>query len=244
MQHYGLIGKRLSHSFSKLYFSTKFEREQIDASYSLIELDDISTIVDVVCNDSRLNGLNVTIPYKESVISYLDDISAEAKAVGAVNCIAINKGLMTGYNTDVEGIRATLKELNINAMTEALVFGSGGASKAVAYVLRQLNIPYLIVSRSENNGDITYAKLSNDIIFSHKLIINTTPLGMFPNIESAPEIDFRAIGAQHKIFDLVYNPAPTLFMRRAEEQGAQCIGGMLMLEVQAEASWRIWQNGR
>lgn len=244
MQHYGLIGKQLGHSFSKRYFSAKFEREQIDASYSLIELDDISTIVDVVRNDSSLNGLNVTIPYKESVISYLDDISAEAMAIGAVNCIAINKGKMTGYNTDVEGIRATLKELNIDTTTEALILGSGGACKAVSYVLHQLNIPHLTVARGESSGDITYTKLSKDIIASHKLIINTTPLGMHPNIDSAPEIDYTAIGTQHKVFDLVYNPSPTLFMHRAEERGAQCIGGMLMLKVQAEASWQIWQSRR
>ena len=244
MQHYGLIGKRLGHSFSKRYFSEKFEQEQIDASYSLIELDEISTIVDIVRNDNNLRGLNVTIPYKESVIPYLDAISPEAKSVGAVNCIAINNGKTAGYNTDVEGIRSTLKELNIEAKTKALILGSGGASKATSHVLHELNIPHLIVSRSEASGDITYDKLTDEIIAAHKLIINTTPLGMSPNIDSAPDINYSAIGPQHKIFDLIYNPSPTLFMHRAAERGAQCIGGMLMLEVQAEASWRIWQNGK
>lgn len=244
MEHYGLIGKRLGHSFSKRYFSNKFEQEQIDASYSLIELDEISAIVDVVRNDSDLRGLNVTIPYKESIIPYLDEVSTEAKAVGAVNCIAINNGKMVGYNTDVEGIRATLRELNIDTETKALILGSGGASKATAHVLRELDIPYLIVSRSEANGNITYDRLTGEVINSHKLIINTTPLGMFPNVDSTPDIDYSAIGAEHKIFDLVYNPSPTLFMRRATERGAHSIGGLLMLEVQAEASWRIWQNGR
>lgn len=244
MQHYALIGRRLGHSFSKRYFSAKFESEAIDASYSLIELDDISAIVGLVRDDNALCGLNVTIPYKERVISYLDEVSLEAQSVGAVNCIAIRNGRMVGYNTDVEGIRVTLAKLNIKADTKALILGSGGAAKAVAYVLRQLDIPYLIISRSEANGDLVYSNLTDEIVESHKLIINTTPLGMYPDVDSAPNINYSAIGSDHKVFDLVYNPMPTLFMRRAMECGAQAVGGMLMLETQAEASWRIWQVGR
>ena len=244
MEHYGLIGKRLGHSFSQRYFSAKFEQEAIDASYALIELEDISSIVDVVRGDSSLRGLNITIPYKESIINYLDEVSPEASAIGAVNCLTINRGKMVGYNTDVEGIRATLREFQLEANTEALILGSGGASKAVAYVLRELRIPYMVVSRSEKNGDVTYTKLTHEIIESHKLIINTTPLGMHPNIATAPDIDYTALGPRHKVFDLVYNPSPTLFMRHAERRGAQVIGGMLMLEVQAKASWRIWQESR
>ena len=242
MEHYGLIGKRLGHSFSQRYFSAKFEQEAIDASYALIELENISSIVDVVRGDSSLKGLNITIPYKESVINYLDEVSPEASAIGAVNCIAINRGKMVGYNTDVEGIRATLREFQLEANTEALILGSGGASKAVAYVLRELEIPHMVVSRNEEKGDVTYTKLTHELIESHKLIINTTPLGMHPNVATEPDIDYTAIGPRHKVFDLVYNPSPTLFMSRAEKRGAQVIGGMLMLEVQAQASWRIWQE--
>lgn len=244
MRHYALIGKRLGHSFSKRYFSEKFLQEAIDASYSLIELDDISNIVSIVRSDISLCGLNVTIPYKESIIYYLDEISPEAESIGAVNCIAISNGKLTGYNTDVEGIRATFKRLNISPNTKALILGSGGAAKAVAYVLRQMGIYCSVVSRSEGIGDTTYAKLTNDIVASHKLIINTTPLGMYPDVDSCPDIDYSAIGGEHKLFDLVYNPSPTLFMRRGEERGAQVIGGLLMLEMQAEASWRVWQSGK
>lgn len=242
MRHFGLIGRRLGHSFSRNYFSDKFLAEGIDASYELIELDDISKICTLVKGDASLCGLNVTIPYKESVIPYLDELSSEAKAVGAVNCIAIKAGRMVGYNTDIEGIDATLNMMNITPNTKALVLGTGGASKAVAYILNRRNIPFMIVSRDAMRGDTTYDNLSAETITEHKLIINTTPLGMHPDVDSCPEVDYSAISSSHKIFDLVYNPEPTLFMRRCAMQGAECIGGMAMLHCQAEASWRIWQQ--
>ncbi|MBR2428365.1 MAG: shikimate dehydrogenase [Alistipes sp.] len=242
MRHFGLIGRRLGHSFSRNYFSDKFLAEGIDASYELIELDDISKICALVKGDASLCGLNVTIPYKESVIPYLDELSSEAKAVGAVNCIAIKAGRMVGYNTDIEGIDATLNMMNITPNTKALVLGTGGASKAVAYILNRRNIPFMIVSRDAMRGDTTYDNLSAETITEHKLIINTTPLGMHPDVDSCPEVDYSAISSSHKIFDLVYNPEPTLFMRRCAMQGAKCLGGTAMLHCQAEASWRIWQQ--
>lgn len=242
MRHFGLIGRRLGHSFSRQYFSDKFLAEGIDATYTLIEIDDISTIRNIIREDELLCGLNVTIPYKQSVIPYLDELSDEAAAIGAVNCIAIKEGRMVGYNTDVLGISATLDMLNIAPQTTALILGSGGASRAVAHVLRERHIPHSIVSRDEKNGDLTYNMLSAEIINEHKLIVNTTPLGMFPDTDSCPAIDYATIGSSHKIFDLVYNPEPTLFMRRCATQGAECIGGTAMLHRQAEASWQIWQE--
>lgn len=242
MRHFALIGRRLGHSFSRQYFSDKFHNEAIDASYALIELDDISAIRAIIKGDCDLCGLNVTIPYKESILPYLDEVSTEAAEIGAVNCIVIKNGRTTGYNTDIEGISATLDRLDIASDTKALILGTGGASKAVAYVLRQREIPYHIVSRNACRGDITYADLSTEDISEHRLIINTTPLGMYPDVGSCPAIDYTAIGSSHKIFDLVYNPEPTLFMKRCSTQGAETIGGRLMLHIQAEASWRIWQE--
>lgn len=242
MRHFGLIGRKLAHSFSRQYFSDKFRSEGIDATYALIELEDVSQITDIIERDIELCGLNVTIPYKECIIPYLDELSSEAAAIGAVNCISISDGRKIGYNTDIEGISATLDKLSIRANTKALILGTGGASKAVAYVLRQREIPYQVISRERRRGDITYTELSAGIIAEHNLIINTTPLGMYPNVDNCPAIDYSAIGANHKIFDLVYNPEPTLFMKRCAAQGAECIGGTLMLYTQAEASWRIWQQ--
>lgn len=242
MRHFGLIGRKLGHSFSRQYFSDKFNNEGVDATYKLIEIDEIAAIRSLIQDDELLCGLNVTIPYKESVIPYLDELSQEAASIGAVNCISINNGYTKGYNTDIEGISTTLDKLNIAPTTEALILGTGGASKAVAHVLNNRNIPFISISRESSRGDITYDDLSAEIISNHKLIINTTPLGMYPNIESCPAIDYSAISSSHKIFDLVYNPEPTLFMKRCTECGAECIGGTLMLHTQAEASWRIWQQ--
>ena len=244
MQHYGLVGKRLGHSFSKRYFTEKFKQEAIDAIYTPIEIEEISSIVEILRLDKKMCGFNVTIPYKQSIIKHLDELSPEAEAVGAVNCVDVRDGRTKGYNTDIEGIKLTLDKLNIEPGTQALVLGSGGASRATTYILRQLGIPYMVVSRNEANGDITYDKLTRDIIGSHKLIINATPVGMFPDLDSAPNIDYDAIGPHHKVFDLIYNPSITLFMLQAKERGAHCIGGMPMLERQAEVSWQIWQRDR
>lgn len=242
MRRYGLIGRHLSHSFSKEYFTRKFATEGIEAQYALYELRDITELNALIESEESLCGLNVTIPYKESVLPYLDSLSEEAEAVGAVNCIAIKGGRRKGYNTDIIGIEATLDRLNIAPSHRAIILGTGGAAKAVEYVLRRRQIEYLAVSRSVERGNITYDNLSPDDIASHHLIINTTPLGMYPNVETLPQIDYAAITPQHSVFDLVYNPDPTLFMQRAAEQGATVVGGKLMLYAQAEASWQIWNR--
>ncbi len=243
MRQYGLIGRRLSHSFSKQYFTNKFRSEGIDACYSLYEVDDIASIKSLIVNSSNLRGLNITIPYKESVIPHLDDLSDEARTIGAVNCITIDDNRLIGHNTDIIGIHASLDKLDITSSYRAIVLGTGGAAKAVKHVLRSRGIDHLLVSRDASRGDYTYATLSREIIESYKLIINTTPLGMFPQIDTMPDIDLTAIGAEHRLFDLVYNPSPTLLMRQASEQGAKVLDGGLMLEVQAEASWKIWNRG-
>lgn len=242
MRQFGLIGRKLGHSFSRKYFSEKFQRENIDANYTLIEIDEVAAIRDIVNSDSSLCGLNVTIPYKESVIPYLDELSHEAAEVGAVNCIAIKGGYLKGYNTDIEGIDLSMNMLNVTTSRRALIFGTGGASKAVSYILNRRGIEYSIVSRDAERGDITYSDITPEMLAEHTLLINTTPLGMYPNIDSAPNIDYSAISSSHKAFDLVYNPDSTLFMRHCMAHGATVLGGTAMLHCQAEASWRIWNQ--
>lgn len=241
MIHFGLIGRSLSHSFSKNFFTAKFEAEQRAADYSLIEVENIHTINNVIASNS-LSGFNVTIPYKENIIPYLDELTDEAKAVGAVNCVALRDGKTIGHNTDIRGIEASLGWLDIAEGTKALILGSGGASKAVQYVLRNMGADYKVVSRDASRGDITYEQLTTDIIKAHHLIINTTPVGMSPNVDEAPAIDYSALDESHRLFDLVYNPTTTEFLHRGEERGAQTMGGIMMLQTQAIASWHFWQK--
>lgn len=241
MRHYGLIGKTLSHSFSANFFRVKFENERIDADYTLIEIEDIASIRNVVAQ-RELSGFNVTIPYKESIIPFLDELSDEAKAVGAVNCVVVRNGRLVGYNTDITGIEASLEWMDVDMNARALILGTGGASKAVQYVCNKYNIAYSTVSRDAERGDYTYDMLNAEIMTAHPLIINATPVGMSPNKESAPALPYNAIGAEHKIFDLIYNPATTELLRLAKEQGASTMNGILMLQTQAIASWHIWQR--
>lgn len=241
MRHYGLIGRKLSHSFSAKFFTAKFQSEGIDADYRLYELEDIGLLPTLMA-DYRLDGFNVTIPYKESIIPYLDELTTEAREVGAVNCVMLSDGKLVGHNTDITGIEASLHWLDLEDRCKALVLGTGGASKAVQYVLRKLGIEHTIVSRENSRGDVTYDELSHEVVASHHLIINTTPLGMHPNVESSPEIDYTAITSSHRAFDLVYNPATTEFLRRAKEQGAMTMGGIMMLQTQAIASWHFWNR--
>lgn len=240
MRYFGLIGKSLSHSFSKRFFSSKFEAEGIDAIYSLYELENVAHI-DALIAEQQLTGFNVTIPYKVAIMPYLDELTDEAREAGAVNCVVLKQGHKVGHNTDIAGIEASLHWLDIEGC-EALILGSGGASKAVQYVLHKQQIPFKVVSRDKERGDITYAELTDEIIKSHKLIINTTPLGMFPDTESSPEINYDALTEQHRVLDIVYNPAETLFLKRAKERGATTMGGMMMLQTQAIASWHFWNR--
>ena len=240
MRHFGLIGRELGHSFSAKFFNAKFKSEEIDADYQLFEIESIIKLGELL-GRNPLDGFNVTIPYKESIIPYLDDLSDVAREVGAVNCVEVRNGKLIGHNTDVTGIEASLHWLEADEGCKALVLGTGGASKAVQYVLRKRGVEFKVVSRDSNRGDVTYETLTAEIIAEHKLIINTTPVGMYPNVDEAPAIDFEAIGSDHRIFDLIYNPAQTELLRRAEECGAQTMGGMLMLQTQAIASWHIWK---
>lgn len=241
MLHFGLIGKSLTHSFSRNFFTVKFQSERVNADYSLIEIEDIS-LIDTIIKERELSGFNVTIPYKESIIPYLDELSSDAEAVGAVNCVVVRQGKKIGYNTDIKGIDASLEWLTLAEGARALVLGSGGASKAVQHILKKREIEFSIVSREESRGNYTYDKLTSEVIKSHSLIINTTPVGMSPDVDSAPAIDYSALESHHRLFDLVYNPANTRFLQQGEERGAETMGGMLMLQTQAIASWHIWQR--
>lgn len=259
MRTYGLIGFPLGHSFSKDFFSKKFqELGLIDHKYELYPLENLRELETLIEQTPDLKGLNVTIPYKIGVLYYLDWISDEAKAVDAVNCIKIVKkdpldGLFSGalklggvelegYNTDVYGFEMSLKPCLRKQHTSALVLGSGGASRAVCYVLKKLNIAYKLVSRKPMPNQLTYADLSPSMIEQYKLIINTTPLGMAPDIEKAPSIPYGHIGEEHLLYDLIYNPRITSFLRQGEAQGASIKNGLEMLELQAEKSWDIWQS--
>lgn len=241
MRHFGLIGKSLSHSFSAKFFNGKFKAEGIDADYQLFEIEELNTI-DKLISEHNIEGFNVTIPYKESIIPHLDEITKEAHEIGAVNCVVIKDGRKIGHNTDIVGIEASLHWLDIDLKPKALILGTGGASKAVQCALKRHDIEFKVVSRDASRGDITYDALTAETVSEHKLIINTTPVGMFPNVEEAPTIDYSAIGTEHRLFDLVYNPAKTQFLARGEERGAKTMGGMLLLQTQAIASWHLWNE--
>ena len=240
MRHFGLIGRSLGHSFSAKFFNGKFRAEEIDADYQLFEMESIIRLGELL-GRNPLDGFNVTIPYKESIIPYLDDLSDTAREVGAVNCVEVREGKLIGHNTDVQGIEASLHWLEADEGKRALVLGTGGASKAVQYALKKRGVEYTVVSRSEGKGDVTYERLTAEMIAEHKVIINATPVGMYPNTDEAPAIDYTAIGAEHRVLDLIYNPKETEFLRRAKEQGAQTMNGILILQTQAIASWHIWK---
>ena len=237
----GLIGYPLSHTFSPSYFAEKFTKLNIQNSeYLAYSIDEISKVTELF--SEGVTGLNVTIPYKEQVIPYLDELSDEAKEVGAVNTIKIIDGRRVGYNTDVHGFKVCLLEqLQDTVVERALILGSGGASKSVRYVLDKLGIKNDIVSRREPY--LTYGELNVDIINDHKLIVNTTPLGMYPDVDKCPEIPYEALTKKHFLYDLVYNPEKTLFLRNGESAGSNVKNGSDMLMLQAEKSWEIWTDG-
>ncbi len=239
---YGLIGYPLQHSFSPAYFKTKFAAQHIDAVYGLFPLETISEFTGLLASHPELEGLNVTTPYKEAVIPYLDQLDEVAREIGAVNCIAIKHGKTTGYNTDAMGFEKSLNPLLKPQHTQALILGTGGSSKAVAYALTQLGIPFQKVSRMKTEGALSYDDLNVDIISRHKLIINTTPVGMYPNIDAMPPFPFACVSSHHLLFDLIYNPVETKFLAKGREQGAVTKNGFEMLQLQAEASWGIWMS--
>ena len=238
MKHYGLIGYPLGHSLSAKYFNEKFARENIAADYTLAE---IVSIEELPTATARMSGFNVTIPYKKAVMSLLARISDEAAAVGAVNCVRREQdGSLSGFNTDIEGIRATLASFGDLRGIKALVLGNGGAAAAVRYVLRERGVDFLTISRTKERGDSVYADLTEECVAEHRLIINATPVGMYPAVNDAPALPYGAITAGHILFDLIYNPVQTKFLALGAAQGAQTFNGREMFVRQAEASWRIW----
>jgi shikimate dehydrogenase len=243
---FGLIGATVSHSFSKSYFDEKFFREGLrDYRYELFELTNIKELESLLKDTKDLAGLNVTIPYKEQVLKYLDEVDGFAKKIGAVNVIRIKDGKLAGFNTDSDAFYETVEKwLPKENKFKALILGTGGSSKAVQEALKKLKIPFQLVSREAKKGLLTYEDLERDpkIIEASKLIINTTPLGMSPKTEAMPPISYEHIGADHYVYDLIYNPARTLFLQKAEIRGATIKNGLEMLHVQAEKSWTIWTN--
>lgn len=245
MRIYGLIGYPLGHSFSARYFSNKFKAEGIeDAEYRLFELPDISKLPELWKEQPNLLGLNVTIPHKEAVIPYLQRLDASAAEIGAVNTIKREAdNSLTGYNTDYIGFKQSLLSwLPEEHGLKALVLGTGGAAKAVSVALKHLQIPYRFVSREPREMSLSYAQLTADVLSENRLIINTTPLGMQPAIETKPNLPYQLLGPQHWLYDLVYNPENTAFMQEGKSRGAQVKNGLEMLHAQAEAAWAIWQN--
>ncbi|HRG29227.1 MAG TPA: shikimate dehydrogenase [Chitinophagales bacterium] len=243
MKLFGLIGFPLSHSFSEKFFSEKFEREEIeDCKYELYPLENIEDIRLLFEVNKDLKGLNVTIPYKESVIEYLDDLDDIAQKIGAINCIKIDEIQRVGYNTDYAGFRDSLKPLLKKHHTQALVLGTGGASKAVVYALQELGIGTTLVSRKTGAAQLTYADINKAIIDNHTIIINCSPVGMYPDINQCPDIPYQFINSNHILYDLIYNPGKTMFLQHGEKQGATIKNGLEMLELQAEYAWEIWNR--
>jgi shikimate dehydrogenase len=245
MRKFGLIGYPLGHSFSVKYFREKFERESIsDCIYSNYEIHPVTVLPDIL-KDPELKGLNVTIPYKESVLPFLQQKDRVVQETGACNCIRIDNGKLCGFNTDVVGFEQSLMEKLTGSHKRALILGTGGSSKAVAWVLKKKGIAFLFVSRKKSGAanQISYDYLNPEIMETHNLIINTTPLGMSPDLAGFPPIPYKSIGPQHYLFDLVYNPAKTVFLQRGEAVGAIVKNGGDMLAIQAEASWQIWNAG-
>ncbi len=243
MKLLGLIGRPLSHSFSKNYFSEKFEQENIlHYQYHLYPLETIDELRGLLKNNPELVGLNVTIPYKQEVIPFLDELTDVVAEANACNCIKIIDGKLIGYNTDVIGIEKTLSSFLKPLHTDALILGTGGASNAVQYVFKKAGINFQVVSRTPSEKEIAYSHITKMDMGKNKLIINCTPVGMYPLVDNAPDIDYDAIGPDHILFDLIYNPPKTLFLQRGEERGAVIINGMNLLKIQADESWRIWND--
>lgn len=239
MNHFGLIGKNISYSFSEKYFIDKFRNESIfNSNYKTIDLNEISEINHII-QEKELKGFNVTIPFKEQIIPYLDELDSTAKNIGAVNCVKVQGNKKIGFNTDVYGFKKSFQPLLQPHHKSALILGSGGASKAVCFVLNELNIPYKIVSRI---GGFTYKDVTAKTLCENTIIINTTPVGTFPKVEEKPSIPYAYITENHLLFDLIYNPSKSKFLQEGEIRGAKIKNGYEMLVLQAEKSWEIWNQ--
>ena len=245
MKQFGLIGLPLGHSFSKKYFSTKFETESVDAQYDLYELQNVSELL-ALKDKSQLCGLNVTIPYKQQVIPLLDELDETAAQIGAVNVIKFirkdGKLRLKGYNSDAIGFENSICPLLKDCHKKALVLGTGGASKAIDYTLRKLGIVTTFVSRTAKDGALTYSQLTKEVMADYLVIVNASPVGTFPHVDECPDIPYQFLGSDHLLFDAVYNPPLTLFLQKGQEQGAQVLNGEAMLIGQAEAAWKIWKE--
>ncbi|MBQ1774625.1 MAG: shikimate dehydrogenase [Prevotella sp.] len=246
MDKYGLIGYPLGHSFSISYFNEKFQNEGINARYINFEIPNIEQLPEIVAQNPDLQGLNVTIPYKQKVMQYLDTVSPEARAIGAVNVIkVVHKGkntLLKGYNSDVIGFTRSIEPLLTNHHQKALILGTGGAAKAISYGLRSLGLQTLLVSRYERPGTIRYEQITPDVVHEYNVIVNCTPVGMYPRTVECPNLPYEALDSRNLLYDLLYNPDETLFMYKGRKQGATVKNGLEMLLLQAFASWEIWNE--
>jgi len=241
MRTYGLLGKTLKHSFSPSYFTEKFKAEGINAQYLALELHEISELKPLL-EQYQFSGLNVTIPYKEAVIPYLNELSTEAKEIGAVNTIVFKDGRLIGHNSDVHGFKRSLAAVLKSHHERALILGTGGASKAVVYVLKELGVDYKLVSRQKSDNQFTYSDINEYVLRHFKLIVNTTPLGTFPDINQAPDLPYEYLNKEHLLYDLVYNPAETLFLKKGQQKNVAVLNGHRMLLLQAEKSWELWNK--
>jgi len=246
MRRFGLIGYPLGHSFSKEYFMNKFSDEGIDAVYDNFQIESVDYLPGVIQKYPDLHGLNVTLPYKTSVIKYLDSVDSKALYAGAVNVISItvvnNQRKLKGYNTDIDGFTLSLQAVPGSIAGRALVLGTGGGSKAVQAGLNEIGIEYSLVSRDRSRGDMIYSDLTGDIMRTIGLVVNTTPLGMYPEIQNAPEIPYEYLDEHCILFDLVYNPEESLFLKKGREMGCRTKNGKEMLIIQAEKAWEIWNK--
>ena len=244
MKLYGLIGHPLSHSFSKQYFTNKFEKEEIiDCKYETFDLPNINLLPEILKNNPNLKGFNVTIPYKESIIPFLSEIDEVAKEIGAVNTVKIEGEKLIGYNTDFFGFKQSLKPFLEISQERALILGTGGASKAVYYVLNSLNIKCLFVSRNpKNENEISYDDVHEYGSRNHQIIVNTTPIGTFPNVDEKPTINYNELTPKHLLYDLVYNPSETAFLKEGKQRGTMVLNGFQMLQLQADKAWVIWNR--
>ena len=242
MDKYGLIGFPLGHSFSRGFFTEKFAREGIDAEYVNFEIPDATMLLDVLRENPELRGLNVTLPHKQAVIPLLDELSDEAREIGAVNVIRIRDGKLKGFNSDIIGFTDSIRPLLQPHHKKALVLGTGGASKAICVGLNRLGIEWTYVSRSPREGMLTYEDITAETLQQYTVIVNCSPVGMFPKVDAAPAIPYELLTPQHLLFDCVYNPEDTLFMQKGRAQGATVKNGLEMLHLQAEASWKFWNE--
>ena len=242
MDRYGIIGFPLGHSFSRAFFTEKFQKEHIDAEYVNFEIPSVHLLPEIVRSNPHLRGLNVTLPYKEAVIPMLDSMSDEAREIGAVNVIQVREGRLKGFNSDIIGFMGSLRPLLKPWHQHALVLGTGGASRAIRVGLERVGLDWTYVSRTAAEGRLTYSALTPEVMEHFQVIVNCSPVGMFPKVDACPDIPYHLLSPRHLLYDLVYNPEETLFLKRGAQQGATIKNGLEMLHLQALASWEFWNE--